>query len=51
MKSRRNPVAKHAAQYNKATVQVDRKRREKNGYQKYKKPGPDRAFFLKRMVA
>lgn len=32
----RNPVAKHLRQFNKATVQTDRKKRAKNGYKKHK---------------
>lgn len=32
-----NPVAKHARKFNLATVQADRKKRDKAGYQKHKK--------------
>lgn len=35
-KSRHNPVAKHARQFNKAAVMADRKRRQKAGYRKHK---------------
>lgn len=36
MKSR-NPVAKHLREFNKATVQVDKKKEEKKGRKKHKK--------------
>lgn len=32
-----NPVAKHARKFNKANVQVDRKKAKKSGYEKHKK--------------
>lgn len=32
----RNLVAKHARKYNKASVQVNRKKQAKSGYQKHK---------------
>ena len=36
MKKTKNPVAKHARTFNKATVMTDRKKREKAGYTKHK---------------
>jgi hypothetical protein len=48
MKKSGNPVAKFAGRFNKATIEIDRKRRAKLGYRKHKKPGPsDRASFLR----
>jgi len=39
-----NPVAKFSGKFNKAMVEVDRKRRAKLGYRKHKKPvSSDRA--------
>lgn len=32
----RNPVAKHCRTFNKARIQVDRKKRQKSGYRKHK---------------
>ena len=44
MKKSGNPVAKFASKFNKAMVEVDRKRRAKLGYRKHKKPvSSDRA--------
>ena len=51
MKKTPNPVAKFAGKFNKSTVEVNRKRRAKLGYQKHRKPGPDRASFLLRIPA
>lgn len=43
----RNLVARHARTFNKSTIEVDRKKRSKNGYIKHRKPGPDRASSFK----
>jgi hypothetical protein len=51
MKKTPNPVAKFAGKFNKSTVEVDRKRKAKLGYQKHRKPGPDRASFFLRISA
>jgi|GEM_PF-2332494 len=51
MKKSGNPVAKFAGRFNKATIEIDRKRRAKLGYRKHKKPGPsDRASFLRHLA-
>jgi hypothetical protein len=41
---RNNPVAKHAREFNKATVQVDRKKASKRGYVKHKGRSGDLLF-------
>jgi hypothetical protein len=35
--NQRNPVARHCRQFNKATVQRDKKKAAKRGYRKHKK--------------
>lgn len=40
MRKNPNPVAKFAGKFNKSTVQVNRKKQAKRGYQKHQKPGP-----------
>lgn len=35
---KRNPVAKNAGKFNRSSVQEDRKKASKRGYQKYKSP-------------
>jgi len=49
MKTIHNPVAKHARTYNKSTIQVDRKKAARKGYQKHKKPGASGLFSGRRV--
>ena len=52
MKKSGNPVAKFASKFNKAMVEVDRKRRAKLGYRKHKKPvSSDRASHFAQRAA